>query len=248
MDHFVTARVIAVVQARMTSTRLPGKALMPLAGRPILDWVFRAAASSSEIDEVVLATSFDPSDDVLADFAVERGIRTVRGPLDDVLSRFLLAIDGVEADAVVRLTADCPMLDPALIDSVVSIWRHNSGIDYVASTLHRSLPRGLDVECVRVAALRTLDALATGYHRTHVTSMLYSEGSQFSRLGLMTSPNRSDLRLTVDTDLDFEVLRQITQQTGDRILPFREILDFLDSNPDISAINHLVRQKHAAEG
>jgi spore coat polysaccharide biosynthesis protein SpsF len=232
----------------MTSTRLPGKVLMPLAGRPILDWVFRAAQSSAEIDDVILATSHDPSDDVLAEFAVAKGVKVVRGPLDDVLGRFVMAVNRVPADAIVRLTADCPLLDPALIDSVVSVWRHNSQTDYVASTLQRSLPRGLDVECVRASALLALDRVASGYDRTHVTSMLYAEGSKFSRLGLTTMPNRSHFRLTVDAPLDFEALHEITLRTGDRVVPWREILEILETNPNIAAINNSVRQKDVAEG
>lgn len=222
--------------------------MMPLANRPILDWIFRAAKESTEIDEVVLATSTDPGDTLLADFASEHGVRVVRGPLDDVLGRFLQAVDTVSADAVVRLTADCPLLDPALIDAVVSVWRHNQHTDYVASTLYRSLPRGLDVECVRVGALRALDTLATGPDRTHVTSRLYSSDSDFSQLGLMTSPNRSHYRLTVDTALDMEALHEITLRTGDKTTPWREVVAILDKNPYIPSINSTVRQKDISEG
>lgn len=232
----------------MSSNRLPGKVLMPLAGRPILDWVFRAARASTEIDDVVLATSTDPTDSILADYAAGRGVKVVRGPLDDVLGRFIQTVDTVPADAVVRLTADCPLLDPALIDAVVSVWRHNQETDYVASTLHRSLPRGLDVECVSVSALRALDAVASGADRTHVTSRLYSPESRFSQLGLMTSPNRSHYRLTVDTPLDLEALRQVTVRTGDRATPWRELVDILDDHPHIPAINSSVRQKDLSEG
>lgn len=244
----MTAKVIAIVQARMSSDRLRGKVLLPLAERPILDWIFRAARSSNQIDDVVLATSTDPSDTVLADFASERGVKVVRGPLDDVLGRFLQAVEAVPADAIVRLTADCPFLDPALIDSVVSIWRHNQETDYVASTLYRSLPRGLDVECVRAEALRAVGALAAGPDRTHVTSRLYAPESTFSQLGLMTAPNLSHYRLTVDTELDFRALNEITVRTGDRLVPWRELVNILDNNPYISAINGTVRQKDISEG
>jgi spore coat polysaccharide biosynthesis protein SpsF len=232
----------------MTSTRLPGKVLMPLAGRPILDWVIRAGQTSSEIDEVVLATSFDGTDDVLEGFASSRGITCVRGSLDDVLGRFLLAADTVNADAVVRLTADCPLLDPALIDAVAGLWRRNMNTDYVSTTLQRSLPRGLDVECVSTSALRSVDGLAHGYHRTHVTSLLYAAESKFSRFGLVTQPDCSHYRVTVDTRLDLEALQAITDHTGDRIVPWRELVQILDHRPDIPAINGGVRQKEIAEG
>ncbi|WP_371706653.1 cytidylyltransferase domain-containing protein [Pseudarthrobacter sp. NIBRBAC000502771] len=232
----------------MSSSRLPGKVMMRLADRPIVDWIFRAALCSAEIDDLVLATSQDPSDDILVDYAKTRGISVIRGSLNDVLDRFLLAAEHTKADAIVRLTADCPMLDPALIDAVVSMWRHNDHTDYVATTLYRTLPRGLDVECVKVSALLELREKATGYHRTHVTSMLYAAGSEFSRLGLVTSPDRSQLRLTVDTPQDLEALSEITSLTGDRVVGWMEILNILGDNPRIAAINKDIRQKDVSEG
>lgn len=244
----MNSRVVAVVQARMTSARLPGKALMPLAGRPILDWVLRAARASVEVDDVVLATSVDETDDVLERFAAARGVTCVRGSLDDVLSRFLLAADTVDADAVVRLTADCPLLDPALIDAVAGLWRRNTSTDYISTTLVRSLPRGLDVECVKTTALRAADALAYGYHRTHVTSLLYAAGSAFSRLGLVNEPDSSNYRVTVDTTLDMDALQAITSHTGDRIIPWRELIQLLVDHPDIPEINGSVMQKEIVEG
>lgn len=222
--------------------------MMRLADRPILDWVFRAATSSLEVDDVVLATSDDSSDDVLVAFAKERGVAVVRGSLDDVLERFLLAADHTQADAVVRLTADCPLLDPSLIDAVVSMWRHNEHTDYVATTLHRTFPRGLDVECVRVSALREVARKATGYHRTHVTSLLYAPDSQFTRLGLIASPNHSRYRLTLDTQKDFDALSEITSRAGDRIIGWTQVLEILQHNPHIEEINQDVRQKAISEG
>ena len=233
----------------MSSNRLPGKVMMRLADRPILDWVFRAATSSSEIDEVVLATSLESSDDVLAAYARERGVGVVRGSLDDVLDRFLLAAEQTQADAVVRLTADCPLLDPSLINAVVNTWRQNEPTDYVATTLHRTFPRGLDVECVSASALRELARVATGYHRTHVTSMLYAPDSQFTRLGLITGPDCSHYRLTLDTQEDFEALSEITALGGgDKVLGWAELVEILKTNPHISAINGNVRQKAISEG
>jgi spore coat polysaccharide biosynthesis protein SpsF len=244
----MSKRVAAVIQARMSSSRLPGKVLLPLAGRPILDWVFRAARASQEVDEVVLATSTDRTDDSLATFAEKMGVRCVRGPLDDVLSRFLLAASETSADAVVRLTADCPLLDPALIDSTVSIWRYNDQTDYVATTLTRTLPRGLDVECVRVGALKQADKTAENHHRTHVTSLLYEKGSPFSQFGLSLRPEASAYRLTVDTDLDFAALKALVQITGDRIVPWNELVSLMKENPAIVEINKSVKQKQLVEG
>src|SRR5262245_60409267 len=135
-------RVHAVVQARMGSSRQPGKVLRDLGGRPVLGWVVRAAQACDVVDRVVVATSTEPVDDPVAQLAARLGADVVRGPEQDVLTRFLLAIDAFPddpADAVVRLTADCPLLDPDLIALVVDTWRAGPAWDYVSTTLVRSL-------------------------------------------------------------------------------------------------------------
>ena len=147
-------RVTAVIQARAGSSRLPGKVLLDLGGRPVLSWVVRAAQEAAEVDEVVIATSDRDLDDPVEEAARELGVACVRGSEDDVLSRFVLALDTHPADAVVRLTADCPLLDPGLIDAVVALWRAVPERDYVSTVLVRTLPRGLDVEVVKAEALR----------------------------------------------------------------------------------------------
>jgi spore coat polysaccharide biosynthesis protein SpsF len=168
------ARVLAVVQARTGSSRLPGKVLRPLGDSTVLGWVVRAARQSPGVDDVVVATSTAPDDERVADAARELGVQVVRGSETDVLSRFLQALDEHPADGVVRLTADCPLLDPALIGQAVAAWRADAALDYVSTTLVRNLPRGLDVEVASADVLRAVSGTATGYHRTHVTSSIYS--------------------------------------------------------------------------
>src|SRR5450631_2640157 len=168
-------RINAVIQARTGSTRLPGKVLEDLGGRPVLEWVVRAAQAASQIDTVVVATSTLTGDDVVVDLAGSLGVPVVRGSEDDVLSRFVAALDAYPADAVVRLTADCTLLDPSLIDAVAGAWAAAPGHDYVSTVLVRSLPRGLDVELVTARALRAVDRVAVGHDRVHVTSLLYSQ-------------------------------------------------------------------------
>src|SRR6476619_824388 len=120
---------------------------------PVLEWVVRAARAARGLDDVIVATSTLPGDDAVADLAASLGAPVVRGSEDDVLSRYVAALDAHPADAVVRLTADCPLLDPALIDAVVAAWRAAPAHDYVSTVLVRSLPRGMDVELVTAAAL-----------------------------------------------------------------------------------------------
>lgn len=255
-------RVIAVVQARMTSTRLPGKVLRPLGGRPLLGWVLRALARSEQIDEVCVATTDRASDDELADYAGSLGVRVVRGPEDDVLTRFVLAMDESETaaghpapaagkpapDAVVRITADCPLLDPGLVDLVVAAWRQDPSWDYVATTLVRTWPRGLDVELVTVSALRWLDARARGHHREHVTSLLLDGAGGHRLLGLVTAPSTADLRVTLDTEQDWSLLTGVVAALGDRVFSWSELVGFLRAHDEIAGRNAGVVQKPLGAG
>jgi len=241
-------RTIAVVQARAGSTRLPGKVLADLGGRPVLDWVVRAARSATGVDDVVVATSTEPGDDRVADLAASLGVPVVRGSEDDVLSRFVAALDAHPADAVVRLTADCPLLDPALIDAVVAAWRAAPAHDYVSTVLVRSLPRGMDVELVTAGALRAIDASATAHDRVHVTSGIYADPERFALLGLTVLPDSHDLRVTLDTPEDLELLTALVAELPDRPPSWREVVHLLRSRPDLVAINAAVEQKAVEAG
>jgi spore coat polysaccharide biosynthesis protein SpsF len=242
------SRVLAVVQARAGSSRLPGKVLRPLAGTPVLGWVVRAARAAAGVDEVVVATSVDPGDDAVADLAQSLGVPVVRGSEDDVLSRFLLAVDEHPCDAVVRLTADCPLLDPALIGQVVALWRAAPEHDYVATTLVRTLPRGLDVELATAGALRRVSATAAGHHRVHVTSGLYADPAGYRLTGVVVSPAADDLRVTLDTADDAALLEAVAAELGDRPPAWRDVVALLRERADLVSINAGVRQKRLEEG
>lgn len=242
------ARVVAVIQARMGSSRLPGKVLRALGGRAVLGWVVRAAQLAAGVDEVVVATSRAAEDDAIEDFARAAGVAVVRGSEDDVLDRYVAAAAAHQADAVVRLTSDCPLLDPAVIGGVVALWRADPALEYVATTLVRTLPRGLDVELVAVPALRRAWAEATGHHRSHVTSWLYRAESLVPRGGAVFAPDASRLRVTLDEQADAELLDAVVDALGDRVIPVRELVSFLQSRPDIVAINRHVEQKALEQG
>ncbi|WP_231974314.1 cytidylyltransferase domain-containing protein [Pseudonocardia sp. HH130630-07] len=240
-------RINAVVQARTGSTRLPGKVLTELGGRPVLDRVLDAARAAPGVDGVIVATSTAAGDDAVADRAAGLGVDVVRGSEDDVLARFVQAVDEHPCDAVVRLTADCPLLDPALIGLAAATWRSAPEHDYVATTLVRTLPRGLDVELAAVPALRELAGTATGYDRTHVTSGLYGDPGRFRCLGLVVAPAADDLRVTLDTVDDLHALRGLVELLGDRT-DWRSVVSALRARPDLVARNAHVRQKSLAEG
>ncbi|HET7475533.1 MAG TPA: glycosyltransferase family protein [Dermatophilaceae bacterium] len=241
-------RVNAVIQARSGSTRLPGKVLQDLGGRPVLEWVIRAARSAGQLDAVVVATTTEAGDDAVAALAVGLGVPVVRGSEDDVLSRFLLAVRQHPCDAVVRLTADCPLLDPELIDAVAGAWRAAPGYDYVSTVLCRSLPRGLDVELVTAAALRRVDAVAAGHDRVHVTSGVYADPLAFALLGLHVAPRADDLRVTLDTTEDLRLLSSLVALLPDRPAHWREVVALLRDRADLVAINAAVEQKPLEAG
>lgn len=234
---------MAVVQARTGSSRLPGKVLEDLGGRPVLAWVVAAARAARGVDRVVVATTEVARDDAVVELAGELGVEVVRGSEDDVLDRFLLAARVTEADAVVRLTADCPLLDPVLIGAVVAAWRADPTLEYVSSTLVRTLPRGLDVEVASRGVLEHIGPVATGHDRVHVTSRLYATPGEFRSLGLVVAPPAEDLRVTLDTRDDLVMLRAVVAELGDRASDWRSLVSLLRARPEIVALNGHVRQK-----
>lgn len=241
-------RVLVVIQARMGSTRLPGKVLEDLGGIPVLEWVVRGCRAAQRVDEVVVATSTDPRDDAVEEAARALGVGVVRGSEDDVLSRFVLALDEHPADAVVRVTADCPFVDPDLVDALVATWQGVGGLDYVSTVLVRTLPHGLDVELVTADALRRVDAVATAHHRVHVTSGVYTAPDEFSVMGLSFAPDASDIRVTLDTPEDLAMLRAVVAERGTALPSRSELVSLLRARPDLVALNAEVRQKTLAEG
>ena len=239
--------VAVVVQARMGSSRLPGKVLRPLAGRPVLSWVLRAARESGVAGPLVVATTSQPADDDVATLAREEGAGVVRGPVEDVLTRFLLVLDEVGDQPVVRLTADCPLLDPALVALAVRVFE-TSGADYVSTVLQRTLPRGLDIEVVAAAALRCAGREATSHDRAHVTSFIHARAARFDLLGLSFAPAAADLRVTLDEEADAAVLEGVVERTGDRAPGWREVVAVLRDRPELAAVNAHVMQKRPEEG
>ncbi|GIL25187.1 cytidylyltransferase domain-containing protein [Actinocatenispora comari] len=236
-------RILGIVQARMGSTRLPGKVLRPLAGRSVLGWVVRAARAAGTLDELVVATTTEPADDAVVAEASALGVATSRGSVHDVLSRFVAALDDRPADAVVRFTADCPLLDPGVVAAAANAWRAAPWLDYVSTALPRRLPRGTDVEVIAAGALRELSATAVGHHRTHVTSGLYSEPAGWSMLGLTLHPDASDLRVTLDTPDDWRLIETVVDHFGDRPVALPELVGWLRAHPAVTGLNAHVRQK-----
>lgn len=203
--------ILAILQARMSSTRLPGKVLRPLAGEPMIGRQVERLRRAQRLDRMVVATSVGPEDDPLAAYCEGLGLDVFRGPLDDVLGRFAGAIDAFgPAEAVVRLTADCPLADPGVVDEVVRT-HLESGADYTSNVLPaRTFPKGLDVEVARTQALLAAAAEAADpYEREHVTPFLYRRPERFKIASVERSPSQADLWWTVDTPEDYAFVSDI---------------------------------------
>lgn len=210
--------ILGVLQARMSSTRLPGKVMADVAGEPMLGRQVERLRRSRRLDRLVLATSDDPSDDVLATYGARLGLDVVRGPLADVLARFLLTLDEFPAaQALVRLTADCPLTDWRVLDATVD--RHmEADADYTSNVATRTFPHGLDVEVARPQALRMAGAEATSAHdREHVMPFLYGRPERFRLAAITRTPSLAHLRWTVDLPEDLEFVRHVyaTLHPGD---------------------------------
>ncbi|BFU47276.1 cytidylyltransferase domain-containing protein [Krasilnikovia sp. MM14-A1004] len=234
---------LGIVQARMGSSRLPGKVLRQLGDRTVLERVVRAAQAAGVLDDLVVATTTEARDDAVEAECARIGVVCHRGPTDDVLTRFLGVLDGHPADAVLRFTADCPLLDPRLVRLAATVFAATPGLDYLSTSIARTLPRGLDVEVVRADVLRAIDPLATAHHRTHVTSYVYAHPRDFAVLGLTLQPDLSDLRLTLDTEDDWRLIEAIVEHFGDEPIEVRVLADWLADRPELTVLNAHVRQK-----
>ncbi|MCF8526177.1 MAG: glycosyltransferase family protein [Candidatus Nanopelagicales bacterium] len=195
----------------MSSSRLPGKVLAPILGRPMINLQLERISRARSLDAIVVATSVDESDDPLADAVADLGYPVVRGSLDDVLSRFLSVLDEMTPNRVVRLTADCPLTSPHVIERVVDFARAGD-FDYASNTLERTYPDGLDVEVLTPAALQWLGAHALeAEEREHVTIWAFRRPDRFTLGNYAAERDLSHLRWTVDEPEDLDVVREVYQ-------------------------------------
>ncbi len=202
--------MLGVIQARMTSSRLPGKVLADVAGVPMLGRQVARLRQSRRLETLVLATSDDASDDPLVAYAQSLDLAVVRGDLADVLGRFQRVLETFgQATEVARLTADCPLTDPQVLDDLIDV-RRASGADYANNTAPRTFPHGLDVEVMTAEVLRLAAREATSaYDREHVTPFIYGAPERFRIAGLTRTPSLAHLRWTVDVAADLDFVRHV---------------------------------------
>lgn len=239
---------VAVVQARMGSTRLPGKVLMDVGGRSMLARVVRRTRRAATLDRTIVATTGDPADDAVCRECERLGTEVFRGSPDDVLDRTLRAADACGATAIVRITADCPLVDPGVIDRVVAAFRR-VGVDYASNTLERTYPRGLDCEVVARSALEQAGREAREpYQRAHVTPFIYQHPERFSLLPVKAERDASRHRWTVDTAEDLELVRALYRRLGERDdFGWQEALAVVEREPALAALNQKVAQRVLTE-
>lgn len=243
-------RTAAVIQARMGSERLPGKVLQDIAGKPMIERVVERVQRCLSIDGVIVATSTNESDDVLADYCRSIGVRVVRGSENDVLSRYALAADKFRCEFVVRITSDCPLVDPEIVDQVVYEVTENPGVQYACNFFPQRLyPRGLDAEALTVQTLNQINAEAMDpRYREHVTLMIYENASRFNIASVSNRLDHSHLRWTVDTEDDLSLVRTIYEHfagQGVDTFGYAEIMRALTQNWHWCQINREVLQKAA---
>lgn len=242
-------KTLIIVQARMTSTRLPGKVLLPLAGEPMLTRLIERLRRVRRADGIVVATTTNATDDPIAALCAQLGVPCHRGSEHDVLSRYADAARVHGADVVVRITSDCPLIDPALIDQTIAAF-DEGGSDYVSNMLPPTWPYGMAVEVFSAAALAQAHAEATqAAEREHVTPFLYWHPERYRLRNVASPVDLSHHRWTVDTPEDYALVSRLFEH----LMPTRptftqaDVLALLEQHPDWIAINQHIRQKPATE-
>ena len=237
-------KVVAVIQARMGSARLPGKVLKEIGGKSILEILVNRLKSSRRINSIIVATTEGKEDDKIVELARKLGVEWYRGSEDDVLKRFIDASSATNADIIVRVTADNPLTDPELVDELIVAHFKNQA-DYTHCT---GAPLGIGAEVVNKEILEKIAPIAKEPEYTeHVTFYIVDHPELFrihtikaEELGL----NYPDLRLTVDTEEDLELMRKLQENLGDlERLEIREVIEFLSAHPEIREINAQIKQK-----
>lgn len=240
-------RVVAIVQARLGSTRLPGKVLRPLAGRPMLSHMIERLQQARLLADILIATTSLAQDHRIIELARQAGVASYAGPVDDVLARHVGAAQKAGADVIVRITADCPLIDPQTVDSAVQYFLAHD-YDFVDDGAERALPRGLDVSVFSRQALERADLAAQdAASREHVTLYMYRHPDQFRVGQFPVSPelHHPEWRLCVDEEDDFKLIEEIYRrlyQPGS-IIDMRAVARLLESEPALLQINAHVQQK-----
>ncbi len=245
-------KIVAIIQARMTSSRLPGKVLKEIAGVPMIAHVINRVSKARFVDQVIIATTDDPADDLIEKFCNESGYTCFRGHPFDVLDRYYQAALSYQANIIVRITADCPLINADLIDHLIMSFIETN-VDFAANRLpppwKRTFPIGLDIEIVGLKALeKAWKEASLPYEREHVLPYLYDQPNRFKILLMQHEPDYGNKRWTVDTPEDLELLNQIFNQFSPRIdFSWLEVIKVIDQIPDLEKINRVISAKNVVD-
>ncbi|MEM8651866.1 MAG: glycosyltransferase family protein [Pseudomonadota bacterium] len=234
------SKVVCIVQARMGSSRLPGKVLMDIGGKPSIDLLYDRLSKASKLDEIVFATSDLEKDDVLANHLKSRGYSLFRGSEQDVLARYAAAAREFDASIIVRVTGDCPLIDANLIDELVEGFLAND-VDHYSNVRPPTYPHGMDAEVFSRKALETADVEAGDDMREHVTTYIHTH-DKFAKLNHAIKTDHSKLRLTLDEPEDLDAIRLVYEKFAPEIhMTWQDIVSLVDEQEIVLPNSHLGR-------
>jgi spore coat polysaccharide biosynthesis protein SpsF len=239
--------IVATIEARMTSSRLPGKVMLPLAGKPTLERLIERLKRSKTVDHIVIATTTNDADDVLVELGNKLGVGVWRGSEEDVLTRVLGAAQSVKADLILEVTGDCPLIDWRHADYLAELFESGS-YDYVANNMERSFPRGMDLQLFPTALLAEVAELTQDpYDHEHVSLYIYNHPEKYRLLNWKAEGkmHRPDVRVTLDTQEDYELLERIFTELLPKHEDFsaEDIIALVEAKPELLDINKEIKQK-----
>ncbi len=241
------SKIFAVVEARMTSSRLPGKVLLEAGGKPLLEHLILRLKSVKSLTGIVLATTINDDDDILEEFALKNEIEVYRGSEDDVMIRVIEAAESVNADIIVEITGDCPIIDPQLVEQTIKVFEAN-GADYVSNNNIKSYPDGMDTQVFWLDVLKKSASMTSNkLDHEHVTLHIRQNPQLFSQLNLIAPPEICwpELGLTLDEHDDYILLKKIIESIGhqNQLFSCLDVVNFLKKNSDLVSLNDAVVRK-----
>lgn len=247
-------KIVATIEARMTSSRLPGKVLLDLSGKPALEQMIQRIRKSRKVDEIVVATTINSTDLPIIQLCEKIGCRYFRGDENDVLKRVLDAASSVEATHIVELTGDCPLIDPAHIDQMIDYYFEQK-CQYAYNRLIKGLPEGFDVQVFSVSDLAQVEKMTKDpIDRVHVSCYFYNNPDKFKIACPEPSKNDNeywpDLSLTLDEKADYLLLKKIFAEaaTDGEFLSLKKVISYLRKNPDLAYSNKHIVRKQLSDG
>lgn len=240
-------KTVASIEARMTSSRLPGKVLLPIMGKPMLELLVERLKKSKLLDEIVVATTTNKTDDPIEQLSRNLGVGCFRGSEDDVLCRVIGAAHAYKTDVIVEITGDCPLIDPRTLDKVIEAY-HSRNVDYVSNVLERTYPRGMETQVFSTAVLEKVAKLTQDpIDHEHVSLYVYEHPEIFRLYNVRSDLPEEfwDIRLTVDTQEDFQLIRTIYETLYPENPDFSlyDIIDLLKNRRELLEINRNINQK-----